>query len=85
MTVIILCGLATELYQHKPETGRVILLFQPAEEDGSGAKKCFQTQNLLHSTRLFALHNLPGYPKSDYSKNDTFTCAVNSIIIKLEG
>jgi hypothetical protein len=23
--------------------------------------------------------------KSDYSKNDTFTCAVNSIIIKLEG
>jgi hypothetical protein len=28
-------------------------------------KKCFQTQNLLHLTRLcFALHNLPGYPKN---------------------
>jgi metal-dependent amidase/aminoacylase/carboxypeptidase family protein len=49
-----------------PKTGRVILLFQPAEEDGSGAQKCFQTQNLLHLTQtmFFALHNLPGYPKN---------------------
>jgi metal-dependent amidase/aminoacylase/carboxypeptidase family protein len=34
----ILCGLAIEFGQ-KPKTGRVILLFQPAEEDGSGAQK----------------------------------------------
>ncbi|MFQ3174652.1 MAG: amidohydrolase, partial [Flavobacterium sp.] len=37
----ILCGLATELSQNRPETGTVILLFQPAEEDGSGAQKVF--------------------------------------------
>jgi metal-dependent amidase/aminoacylase/carboxypeptidase family protein len=43
----ILCGLAIELDRHRPETGKVILLFQPAE-DGSGAQKVFQTQNLLH-------------------------------------
>jgi hypothetical protein len=32
---------------------------------------------------MFLPYKLPGYQKSDYSKNDT--CAVNSIIIKLEG
>jgi metal-dependent amidase/aminoacylase/carboxypeptidase family protein len=52
----ILCGLAIELHRHRPETGKVILLFQPAEEDGSGAQKCFQTQNLLHLTQtMFCL------------------------------
>jgi metal-dependent amidase/aminoacylase/carboxypeptidase family protein len=43
----ILCGLAIELHRQSKDR-RVILLFQPAEEDGSGAQKCFQTQNLLH-------------------------------------
>jgi metal-dependent amidase/aminoacylase/carboxypeptidase family protein len=76
---------SNKLDRHRPETGKVILL-QPAEEDGSGAQKCFQTQNLLHLARLcFALHNLPGYQNQIIVKNDTFTCAVNSIIIKLEG
>jgi metal-dependent amidase/aminoacylase/carboxypeptidase family protein len=77
--------LSNRVTSAKPKTGRVILLFQPAE-DGSGAQKCFQTQNLLHLPRLcFALHFTWISKKSDYSKNDTFTCAVNSIIIKLEG
>jgi metal-dependent amidase/aminoacylase/carboxypeptidase family protein len=63
MVMAILCGLAIELDRHRPETGKVIL-FQPAEEDGRCAKSVFQTQNLLHLTRLcFALHNLPGYQK----------------------
>jgi amidohydrolase len=84
----ILCGLATELYQHKPETGKVILLFQPAEEDGSGAQKVFSdTQfTVFQPDYVFALHNLPGYTKHQIVvKNGTFTCAVNSIIIKLDG
>jgi amidohydrolase len=84
----ILCGLATELYQHRPETGTVILLFQPAEEDGSGAQKVFYDPKfaLLQPDYVFALHNLPGFPKNQIVvKNDTFTCAVNSMIIKLNG
>jgi metal-dependent amidase/aminoacylase/carboxypeptidase family protein len=36
-------GLAIE-HRSKPKTGRVILLFQPAEEDGSGAKKFSDTK-----------------------------------------
>jgi amidohydrolase len=83
----ILCGLAMQLHLKRPETGAVILLFQPAEEDGSGAAKVFNdTKFNFKPDFAFALHNLPGYPANEIViKNDTFTCAVNSMIIKLKG
>lgn len=84
----ILCGLAAELHQNKPESGTVILLFQPAEEDGSGAQKVFSDTKFtfIQPDYVFALHNLPGFPIHQIVvKNETFTCAVNSIIIKLKG
>jgi amidohydrolase len=84
----ILCGLAAELYQNKPEAGRVILLFQPSEEDGSGAQQVFSDTKFaaLQPDYVFALHNLPGYSIGQVIiKNGTFTCAVNSIVIKLDG
>ena len=34
----ILCGLAEQLANKRPETGKAWLLFQPAEENGEGAK-----------------------------------------------
>lgn len=83
----ILCGLATELHLKRPETGTVILLFQPAEEDGSGAEKVFNDPKFVYKPDFaFALHNIPGYKKNQIVvKNDTFSCAVNSMIIKLKG
>jgi len=84
----ILCGLATELSLNRPKSGKVILLFQPAEEDGKGAKKVFHDSKFasLQPDFVFALHNLPGFQKNQIVvKNNTFTCAVNSIIIKLNG
>jgi amidohydrolase len=84
----ILCGLANELSHNRPETGTIILLFQPAEENGSGAQKVFSDTKfcLLQPDFVFALHNLPGFPKNQIVvKNETFTCAVNSIIVKLKG
>jgi amidohydrolase len=84
----ILCGLATELSQNRPDTGRVLLLFQPAEEDGSGAREVFSDKKFasMQPDYVFALHNLPGFSKNQIVvKNGTFTCAVNSIIIKLKG
>jgi metal-dependent amidase/aminoacylase/carboxypeptidase family protein len=62
----ILCGLAIELDRHRPETGKVILLFQPAEEDGSGAQKVLSDTKFaaFNPDYVFALHNLPGYPKN---------------------
>ncbi|MFV8369848.1 amidohydrolase [Flavobacterium sp. LB2R40] len=84
----ILCGLAAEVYQNKPESGTVILLFQPAEEDGSGAQKVLSDPKFasLHPDYVFALHNLPGFPLNQIVvKNNIFTCAVHSMIIKLKG
>lgn len=34
----ILCGLGERLAEQRPEKGEVVLLFQPAEETGQGAK-----------------------------------------------
>ncbi|MDI5889433.1 amidohydrolase [Flavobacterium yafengii] len=84
----VLCGLAAELHQNKPESGAVILLFQPAEEDGSGAQKVLSDPKFasLHPDYVFALHNLPGFPLNQIVvKNNIFTCAVHSMIIKLKG
>ncbi|WP_367752631.1 amidohydrolase [Flavobacterium sp. WC2430] len=83
----IMCGLAIELHYKRPETGTVILLFQPAEEDGTGAEKVFNDPKFIYKPDfVFALHNIPGYKKNQIVvKNDTFSCAVNSLIIKLKG
>ena len=83
----ILCGLAIELHLKRPETGTVILLFQPAEEDGTGATKVLNDSQFIYKPDFaFALHNIPGYKMNQIVvKNDTFSCAVNSLIIKLKG
>ncbi|OCB70194.1 amidohydrolase [Flavobacterium crassostreae] len=83
----ILCGLAMKLYHKRPDTGTVMLLFQPAEEDGSGAARVFNDPKFDYKPDFaFALHNLPGYPKHQIViKNNTFTCAVNSMVIQLKG
>jgi amidohydrolase len=83
----ILCGLAMELHENRPKTGTVILLFQPAEEDGSGAQKVLNDTKFNYKPDFaFALHNIPGYQKNQIvAKEKTFSCAVNSLIIKLGG
>jgi len=84
----ILCGLATFISQQRPKTGKVSLLFQPAEENGEGAKAMLDDPKFapFKPDFIFALHNLPGYPKqSVVLKKGNFTAAVNSIIISLKG
>jgi amidohydrolase len=84
----ILCGMAKSLYENPLEKGTVILLFQPAEEDGNGAKRVLNDSNFdaIKPDFAFALHNLPGFKKHQIViKENTFTCAVNSMIIQLNG
>ncbi len=84
----IMCGLAAIFSADRPTNGDVYLLFQPAEEDGTGARKVFEHPKfkVLNPDYVFSLHNLPGYPKNQIVvKNGTFSCAVNSIIIRLIG
>lgn len=84
----ILLGLAHWLHDHRPAKGKVMLLFQPSEENGAGARAVLEDPRLsdLQLDFVFALHNLPGYPKHEILlKTGPFTAAVNSIIIKLYG
>jgi amidohydrolase len=60
----ILAGLARVLGRRRPKRGRVVLLFQPAEEDGSGAAAVVADPRFreIAPDFSFALHNLPGLP-----------------------
>ncbi len=84
----ILCGLAQYLAANKLKAGVVRLVFQPAEENGEGAQAILADNKFkkINPDYVFALHNLPGFPLSEVVvKEDTFTAAVNSIIINLNG
>lgn len=83
----ILCGLAEKLAANKPSTGKVYLLFQPAEETGEGAKKVADDPRFdIQPDYVFAFHNIPGIEKNVIIiKDGLFSAAVNSFIIKLKG
>lgn len=58
----ILLGLARVLSRQRPASGRVVLMFQPAEEDGSGAAAVIADPRFaeLAPNWALALHNMPG-------------------------
>ena len=84
----ILLGLAQKLARNPMKKGKVILLFQPAEETGQGAKAVLADPKFidLQPHFAFALHNVPGYPKGQivYRKG-AFNPAVISLIIRFKG
>jgi len=57
-----LCGLALEL-DAKETDSDIYLIFQPGEETGSGALFCRELIREEGITRVFAFHNLGGYPE----------------------
>ncbi len=60
----ILAGLGRLMARKRPQRGRVVLLFQPAEEDGTGAAAVIADRQFAEIAPdfAFALHNLPGLP-----------------------
>lgn len=87
MTILI--GLASWLQKEKKNLqGKVILLFQPAEENAAGAKRVLNDPKFkpIQPEYIFALHNIPGYNKgSVIVKKGVFTSASQGLIIKLVG
>lgn len=61
----ILCGLAQWLGEQRPGQGEVVLLFQPAEETGQGAKAILEDPlfDQIKPDVAYGLHNLPGFEK----------------------
>jgi len=84
----ILLGLAQVLSERPLDKGKVLLLFQPAEENGMGAQAVLNDDefNKEQIDYVFALHNLPGYPMHEIVvKQNEFTANVKSIILKMTG
>ncbi|MEM7367125.1 MAG: amidohydrolase [Bacteroidota bacterium] len=83
-----LAGVAFWLNVHQVTNGKIVLLFQSAEETGEGARAVVQDPLFaLHQPDYaFALHNLPAYPLGRLLiKSGTFNCASKGIIIRLTG
>ncbi|MCA9619391.1 MAG: amidohydrolase, partial [Myxococcales bacterium] len=86
MTMV--AGLAPLLSVRRPDAGRVVLLFQPAEETGQGAKGVLEDPQFenLRPDFAVALHNLPGVSKNTVVlREDVFACASVGMLLELHG
>ena len=84
----ILLGVANMLTKFPIEKGKVLLLFQPSEENGKGAEKVLNDPFFknINIDFAFALHNLPGFTKNEIVvKSETFTSNVKSVAIQFNG
>lgn len=81
-------GVAGRLAEARPEKGRVVLLFQPAEETGQGATLVLDDPGFepLRPDVAVATHNLPGFEKGAIIVRDgTFAAASSGIKVCLHG
>jgi amidohydrolase len=84
----ILAGVARGLAAERPRRGRAVLLFQPAEEDGSGAEAVIADPQFarIAPNFCFALHNMPGMPHGHAAlKAGPVACASRGMRITLSG
>lgn len=84
----ILCGVGEKFAQNRPKSGEVVLLFQPAEETGDGAKAVLADPRfqVIKPDFAFALHNLPGYPLHQIvMRRGTFAAGSTGMTISLTG
>lgn len=84
----IICGLAQKIANNRPEKGKIVLLFQHAEEMEQGAKDVVNHPAFkqIEPDYIFALHNIPGVEKHKILlKKGSFASASKGMTIKLFG
>ena len=84
----IVSGLIFWIKNQSFESGKIILLFQPAEETGKGAYQVIKDKKFkeLQTDYYFALHNIPKEPlHSIILIEKGFSAEVQSLIIKVKG
>ncbi|RWM24474.1 amidohydrolase [Mesorhizobium sp.] len=84
----ILAALGRQLGRQRPARGRVVLMFQPAEETGNGAAGVVADPRFgeIAPDFAFSLHNLPGVPFGEVRlKTGVVNCASRGMRIMLEG
>ncbi len=84
----IVLGVARRFAANRPARGRLVVLFQPAEETGEGAASviadpAFET---LRPDIALAVHNLPGFELGDVVvRSGPFACASRGLTVDVEG
>ncbi|OVE82772.1 hypothetical protein BVY03_00120 [bacterium K02(2017)] len=84
----IMAGLAHALKHNPIIKGKVMLLFQPAEENGVGAKLIMNDKRFrdFAASQIYALHNFSEYPLGSVIVRDEYFCgASQGIIVELFG
>jgi amidohydrolase len=84
----ILAAVGEQLAKARPRRGRVVLLYQPSEENGRGAEAVIADPRFprIRPDLVFALHNLPGFPLGRaVLRSGTFCCASRGVVVRLEG
>lgn len=85
--MVSLLGVAMRLAP-RPAKGRVILLFQPAEETGAGARAVIEDPRWpeIRPDFAFAYHNVPGRPLGEIGlRAGSGNCASRGMQVLLEG
>ena len=84
----IISGLAKKISDHRPQKGKVVLLFQPAEEVEQGACDVVNHPEFskIEPDYIFALHNIPGEEMHKILiKEGSFAAASKGLTVKLYG
>ncbi len=84
----IILGLAKAIADKRPKRGKAIILFQPAEETGEGARDVVADPlfSQIQANENYALHNLPQQPLGEVIiRSGTFNCASRGMIVRLLG
>ena len=84
----ILMALARLLSRQRPGSGQCVLLFQPAEEDGSGARAVVADPSYrdIRPDWAFAIHNEPGLPFGYVGiRPGLVNCASRGLAISIDG
>ncbi|NHT78390.1 amidohydrolase [Rhizobiaceae bacterium CRRU44] len=84
----IMAALARGLARRRPVRGRVVLMFQPAEETGAGAAAVLADPAFtdIRPDLSFSLHNLPGLPLGHVAlASGPVNCASRGLCVILDG
>ncbi|PYE37859.1 amidohydrolase [Rhizobium sp. PP-F2F-G38] len=84
----IMAALARGLARRRPVRGRVVLMFQPAEETGAGAAAVLADPAFtdIRPDLSFSLHNLPGLPLGHVAlASGPVNCASRGLRVILDG
>jgi amidohydrolase len=84
----ILAALGRQFGRKRPGRGRIVLMFQPAEETGDGAAGVTNDPRFgeIAPDFAFSLHNLPGVPFGEVRlKAGVVNCASRGMRVVLEG